>query len=362
MGIWTPGPGATEGNDIFVGDGTDEIVNGLGGLDTLTGNGGNDTLSGGSGNDTLQGGAGNDTLDGGTGFDAAVYTDAASAVTIDLRSTNPHVTSLGSDTFISIEDLTGSPFDDILIGDANSNLLAGGAGSDQLYGLGGADQLFGGGGSNTAPDFLYGGSGNDIYIVNSDLDTPLDLVFEGGPNPDLQAGANDLDIIFSQGNFFWDFYSVGELLWIDAINAGGTMLVGGKEVLNKDIRGNVGTDLISTYGRNSVVDAGAGTDAISFSLYGLDESYRGANRVVMKAGSGTDYLYEFRSGVDKVDLTQFAFGITGAQVLAQAVNVDNVGTANDYCYFYLTSAGGVDNFIVFIGLLSSQLQAADFLT
>jgi hypothetical protein len=82
----------------------------------------------------------------------------------------------------------------------------------------------------------------------------------------------------------------------------------------------------------------------------------------MKAGNGADYIYDFRSGTDHIDLAAFNFGITGQQVLDQAVNVDNIGAADDYCYFYLTSAGGVDNFIAFMGLLSGQLQASDFIT
>ena len=110
------------------------------------------------------------------------------------------------------------------------------------------------------------------------------------------------------------------------------------------------------------MDAGRGTDAVSFGLYGLDESHDGVNTLVMKAQSGLDYVFEFESGVDKIDLTAFNFGITGQQVLDQAVNVDQAGTENDYCYFYLTSAGGVDNFVAFVGLLSHQLQASDFLT
>ena len=172
----------------------------------------------------------------------------------------------------------------------------------------------------------------------------------------------DVDAIHSQGQFFWDFYSVGENLYIDNAVGGGAYLVGGKDVLNKTITGSAGTDIISTYGHNSIVDAGAGTDAIGFNLYGLDNSYRGSNTVIMRPGSGIDYVYDFLSGTDHIDLRPFNFGITGAQVLAQAVNVDNPGTANDYCYFYLTNAGGVQNFIVFIGLLSSQLQAGDFIT
>ena len=66
--------------------------------------------------------------------------------------------------------------------------------------------------------------------------------------------------------------------------------------------------------------------------------------------------------ISRIDLTAFNFGITGAQILAQAINVDLAGTANDHVFFYLTSAGGVDNFIVFMGMQSSQLSAGDFIT
>ena len=59
---WTPGPGATSGADTYVGDGTDEVVDGLGGNDTLSGGGGADTITGGLGVDTVNGDAGNDVL------------------------------------------------------------------------------------------------------------------------------------------------------------------------------------------------------------------------------------------------------------------------------------------------------------
>jgi hypothetical protein len=39
MGVWTPGPGATEGDDAFEGDDTAETADGLGGNDDLRGNG-----------------------------------------------------------------------------------------------------------------------------------------------------------------------------------------------------------------------------------------------------------------------------------------------------------------------------------
>ena len=78
MGVWIPGPGPTNGNDTFNGDGSNEIADGGKGNDTLNGNGGNDTLQGAEGDDALSGGAGDDilhdsfgsnTLSGGDGND-----------------------------------------------------------------------------------------------------------------------------------------------------------------------------------------------------------------------------------------------------------------------------------------------------
>jgi len=72
MGIWTPGPGPTAGDDTFTGDATSEIANGGGGNDTLNGGGGNDQIDGGDGNDTLDGGFGLDVVYGGAGDDVLI--------------------------------------------------------------------------------------------------------------------------------------------------------------------------------------------------------------------------------------------------------------------------------------------------
>jgi Ca2+-binding RTX toxin-like protein len=55
MGVWTPGPGPTETDDVFVGDMADDTATGLGGADTISGMGGADNLSGGDGNDIIYG-------------------------------------------------------------------------------------------------------------------------------------------------------------------------------------------------------------------------------------------------------------------------------------------------------------------
>ena len=509
MGIWSPGPAATAGNDTYTGDDAVDSVDGLAG---------NDILQGMGGDDLLVGGAGDDTLDGGQGSrDRASYAAATSGVTVSLAQTGPQAVGagLGMDTLIGIEDLTGSAWGDTLTGDTGNNVIDGGDGDDFLdargfnslstdtliggagddwlyarygtqtlnggdgldtadftfaappssgvnvnlstghgdsqlmatfhlvgieqvigsyswdtiygsdnrdyidgrgdddflYGAGGDDVIYGGagfdyingesgndylagqdgsdwmvggdgddtleghgnedqlfgqagndilwdGGETTNRDFMYGGIGNDTYHVTSSHTGPLDLVYEGAAVGGAEGGANDIDVIHSHGEFFRDFYGVGEVLHID--RSAGSQMVGGRN--NQTIYGGAGNDVILPYGGSNRIDAGAGTDAISLNLYDLAESFDGVNTIVMKAGSGMDYVYDFESGVDKIDLTAFNFGITEAQVLAQAVNADNPGTADDYCYFYLTNAGGVDNFVVFMGLLSSQLSATDFVT
>jgi Ca2+-binding RTX toxin-like protein len=59
---------------------------------------------------------------------------------------------------VHVEDLDGSPFDDVLVGDAHGNDIDGGNGSDALLGSDGVDRLLGGRGD----DRLRGGAGADV--------------------------------------------------------------------------------------------------------------------------------------------------------------------------------------------------------
>lgn len=118
-------------------------------IQNLTGSAYDDTLTlgtnpgilrGSTGNDTLISGAGDDTLDGGADMDTASYANATTAVTVDLALAGAQNTGgAGTDTFISIENLTGSAHNDTLTGDGNANILMGGAGNDTLDGADGED-------------------------------------------------------------------------------------------------------------------------------------------------------------------------------------------------------------------------------
>ena len=87
-----------------------------------------DTLLGGAGDDILIGGAGADSLDGGTGNDTADYSSASAGVTADLTTPSNNTGDAAGDTYTSVENLTGSGFNDTLTGDANDNIFNGGAG------------------------------------------------------------------------------------------------------------------------------------------------------------------------------------------------------------------------------------------
>ncbi|KZK75581.1 Bifunctional hemolysin/adenylate cyclase precursor [Pseudovibrio sp. W64] len=106
--------------------------------DHLIGNDQTNELSGGSGNDILTGGEGADILNGGRGSDTADYSDATSGVNLNLGRGKSE-----GDTYISIENLSGSGHNDRMKGDNAANTLTGQGGNDVLRGGKGDDVLFG---------------------------------------------------------------------------------------------------------------------------------------------------------------------------------------------------------------------------
>ena len=98
-----------------------------------------DTVSGGAGNDTFIGGPGADSADGGAGNDTASYQTATAGLTVDLLTPANNTGDAAGDSYVSIEGLRGSAFNDVLSGDNNNNMIEGGAGADTLDGRGGND-------------------------------------------------------------------------------------------------------------------------------------------------------------------------------------------------------------------------------
>jgi Ca2+-binding RTX toxin-like protein len=154
-----------DGNDYLTGDLGNDYVAGGSGTDDVRGAAGNDTLVGGVGADVLTGGdnddvlisdfndAAADRLDGGTGQDQVSFERYTSAVSVDLRSGSVFY----GDTFVGIEGLIGSAFNDVLTAGTSGGILQGGLGDDTLSGWSGNDTIEGGGGA----DRMAGGAGSD---------------------------------------------------------------------------------------------------------------------------------------------------------------------------------------------------------
>ena len=121
----------------------------LQGLAVLVGGDGADNINGGEDNDTVIGGAGADSLDGGAGDDTADYSASAAIVVDILNNLNNAGGDALGDTFVNIETIVGSAFDDDITGDNKNNILVGGDGDDTLDGGVSDDTLIGGNGTDT---------------------------------------------------------------------------------------------------------------------------------------------------------------------------------------------------------------------
>ena len=250
------------GNDNLIGGaGNDQLEGGNGGSDNLVGDIGDDLLIAGKEGSVLTGGLGNDALQGGRGFDWAHYDSAPSSVVINL-STGIASGGDGYDTLIKIEGVTGSNYDDTLIGGKNDNQLLGGVGNDLIDGVDGDDYLWGGKGD----DILLGGKGNDIYSLD-DVD---DQVIENN-----KAGTDTIQTEIDVG-------------WSELIpNIENLTLIG---VSDLEANGNSLSNILTGNVGANVLDGKFGNDT----LKGLD----GADYLI--GGEGADkFRFEniFESGI-----------------------------------------------------------------
>ena len=130
-------------------------------------------LSGDAGNDAFVSRAGDDVFMGGAGTDVADYSAASAGVVVDLGASSPQSITpqstggAGTDSLSGIENVTGTAFGDVLVGDGAVNALSGGGGPDSLTGGGGNDILTGGDGD----DSLAGLAGNDTLDGGEGSDT-----------------------------------------------------------------------------------------------------------------------------------------------------------------------------------------------
>ena len=202
-------------------------------IEGLEGSAFDDNLRGNNSNNFLIGGAGADILNGLGGADLAAYITATTGVTASLANSGTNTGDAAGDIYVSIENLSGSNFNDTLVGDASNNFL---------NGRGGADALDGGGGFDTADYFL------SSIGLSVDLGTP-------GNNTGEATGDTYASIENLRGNAFAD-----------------------------TLRGNSGNNLLDGQAGADVLDGAAGFD---FAWYNTNSTGTGVTASLASPGINT---------------------------------------------------------------------------
>jgi Ca2+-binding RTX toxin-like protein len=291
------------------GQGTGAATGGL----TLHGDDGADTLIEGTGSDQVDGGAGTDTLD----FRGSTQVDIASMAT-GIATVNGTSTTM----FSSIENVTGSPGDDHIVGDGTANVLAGSAGADVIEGAGGDDVLSGGPGTDTvdyagAPqgvivDLGAGTGAGDGTDTLSEFENVSGSAFAdlltGDDNPNAITGGDGDDFVIGglgddqlaggPGIDTLDFRTSIAGVQVDlelgaATGDGADTIIEFENVKGTDfaddITGDDGPNTIAARGGSDTVHGQAGADTVRGGD-GMDIIFGGDDDDLLRGGTGKDQI------------------------------------------------------------------------
>nr|WP_316653355.1 calcium-binding protein [uncultured Gellertiella sp.] len=260
------------------------------GLDNLlVSNDGNDTLYGGAGNDIfyasgnvtshtiMYGGKGDDTYYVSKSQDVVDETDGKGH---DLGGTDKVVVSVSYTLGAYVEDLvldnnqnidgTGNALDNHITGNHGINTLTGGAGNDWLDG---------GGAQPGQHDTLYGGMGNDTYVVHS-VDDVVD---------ETNGGMTDLGGIDTVRTDVDKYHLADHVENLVLTGAAADNLAASGNALDNTITGDAGNNIIFGLLGNDTIYGGAGSDYLDGDT-GKDVLYGGAGADQLNGGDGDDTL------------------------------------------------------------------------
>lgn len=329
-------------------------------------------------NNVLAANAGNNVLDGQGGNDTASY---ASVTLFSLVSANPvtatlvHSTAMagvmvdlniigaqdtqgsGRDTLISIENLTGSAFDDELTGNAAVNVLDGGGGADLLTGGRGSD-IYIVDGADVVVEFNGAAEGIDtvqssvsyrltanveylvltgtaLYGIGNNLDNRL--TGNSGANfLDGRAGADKMD--GGQGNDTFVVDNLGD----EITDASGTDLV--LSYININLGGTI--ENLRLMGTNALDGTGNALNNMFWANTG-DNVMNGGGETLVSGIKGDTLSYEYgaTSGIT-LDLANQAAQQTGGSGSDTVINFENViGSAYDDLLAGNAAANILDGFL-----------------
>ncbi len=322
--------GHADGDALF----SIETVIGSAFNDVLIGDGNTNRLDGGDGDDTFAGDDGADALIGGAGVDTALFYLSDAAVSINLNAGTGTGGEAQGDTFSGIESLVATAFNDSLVGDSANNQFDAGAGNDTLIGNGGNDTLNGG----DNDDWIDGGIGNDVIdggtgintvnysgaasfvtvnltttntsgVYGNDTVTNIQNIIGSAFNDSLTGSSTDNVLIGGAGND--TLVGAGGTDTVDYSASSGAMVInltlqtgrnnnsaaGGNSTTELDsiltaenIIGTSFNDSLVGNTANNILTGGDGNDSLGGGD-GLDTIYGGSGTDVMSGGNGDDTYY-----------------------------------------------------------------------
>ena len=259
---------------------------------TVQAGGGNDTITASAGAVTVLGGTGSASIFGGTGGGSYTGGSAGNNVLVSQGASGSNTT------------LTGGGYGDLLFGSASGNdVIVAASGRESILGGGGNTTIVGGA---TASSVIFTGSGNNV-------------MFGGNAGGDIVVGgAGSLSVTAQKGDAI--FGNTGALT-VSGSTSGADSIIGGAGPLTVNGRGGnmlvvAGTtnSEISTGNGASLVFGGSGNTALTGGA-GSMEVMLGTGNLVIQEGTGpanydvvkgiaggSEVLYGFRPGTDKISL------------------------------------------------------------
>jgi Ca2+-binding RTX toxin-like protein len=300
----------------------------------LVGSSGGDTLTGGAGSDTVAGRDGSDVLQGGSGIDRVDYSDAGSAVEVNLLSGSA-TGGAGVDILSGFEQVLGSVYDDTLRGGSVDETLTGGEGGDLFVAAGGTDTVTDLG---LGADDLRVGFGSSAMATLAAAWTATDRSRHDGILADLSTDGYAVDLTAVVLGLGWRIRAVGAPVRIDGSGLD-DVLIGavGEDTLsggagNDTLTGAGGADrFLITAGVDRVTDLGLGADVLVVSSVASVDADLAASWTASNASqnSGTARL---SSNGYSVDLAAITSGL--------GYTITNIGAATT-----LRGSQGVDTIV-----------------
>ena len=389
--------GTEESDNIFIINGDNNTLNGLGANDILSGSGGaNTVLNGGDGADRLIGNQ-DDILRGGANSDEVDLSLQAvdSAIAADLENIHNGIGvaiggafvedverglisfGTGNDTVTGSSSasifLYGYDGNDHLTGDVGGDSMGGGNGVDVLDGLGGDDLLYafapvsfaaynssvslGTPDDPAAKNFLNGGDGNDTMVGSSAQD-----FFDGGDGIDTVSYDPETEVApgvkIDLKRMLQDTGGSGLDRFTSIENVDGT---GGDDVLRGDqgansLFGGVGNDFLTGGGGADTLRGGDGADRFVYKstaaidgdrIIDLDNGdfldLRGIDADTTKGGNQAFKVVEsFRGRAGELMLT---LDTENGQTIA-TMDLDGDAVADATFYLNGSHVGTPDNFVL----------------